>query len=119
MISNAAAKSAEHAVFLDSRDHAEPLECVDQQLLIERLHRVHAHDAHGDPTILKQRSRRKRRGQAFNPVANPTISHRDRSTSLGITAQQKRLLLFDIDGTLIHSGGAGIRAGRTAAGSTG
>src|SRR5881227_1530549 len=35
---------------------------------------------------------------------------RDPSTSLGTTAQTKRLLLFDIDGTLIHSGGAGVRA---------
>ena len=36
--------------------------------------------------------------------------HRDPSTSLGMTAKTKRLLLFDIDGTLIHSGGAGIQA---------
>src|SRR5438067_11258800 len=27
-----------------------------------------------------------------------------------MTKTQKRLLLFDIDGTLIHSGGAGVRA---------
>ena len=27
-----------------------------------------------------------------------------------MTKHQKRLLLFDIDGTLIHSGGAGIQA---------
>jgi phosphoglycolate phosphatase len=36
--------------------------------------------------------------------------HRDPSTSLGMTTQTKRLLLFDIDGTLIHSGGAGVHA---------
>ncbi len=30
--------------------------------------------------------------------------------SLDMTEQQKRLLLFDIDGTLIHSGGAGVHA---------
>ena len=35
---------------------------------------------------------------------------RDRSTALGMTARAKRLLLFDIDGTLIHSGGAGFQA---------
>ena len=51
--------------------------------------------------------------ESRNPVANPMISHRDPSTSLGMT-RQKRLLLFDIDGTLIHSGGAGIRALRVA-----
>jgi phosphoglycolate phosphatase len=36
--------------------------------------------------------------------------HRDLSTSLGMTGRTKRLLLFDIDGTLIHSGGAGVEA---------
>jgi len=36
--------------------------------------------------------------------------HRDPSSSLGTTAQTRRLLLFDIDGTLIHSGGAGVHA---------
>jgi phosphoglycolate phosphatase-like HAD superfamily hydrolase len=35
---------------------------------------------------------------------------RDVSTSLDMTDQHKRLLLFDIDGTLIHSGGAGVHA---------
>ena len=36
---------------------------------------------------------------------------RDVWTSLDMTEQQnKRLLLFDIDGTLIHSGGAGVHA---------
>src|SRR5436853_4105035 len=35
---------------------------------------------------------------------------RDVSTSLDMTKKQKRLLLFDIDGTLIHSGGAGVEA---------
>ena len=34
---------------------------------------------------------------------------RDSSASIA-TAQTKRLLLFDIDGTLIHSGGAGVQA---------
>ena len=36
------------------------------------------------------------------------------STSLGMTARTKRLLLFDIDGTLIHSGGAGVEALKSA-----
>src|SRR5690348_768034 len=36
--------------------------------------------------------------------------HRDPSTLFGTTARTKRLLLFDIDGTLIHSGGAGVQA---------
>ena len=36
--------------------------------------------------------------------------HRDASASDAIKARKKRLLLFDIDGTLIHSGGAGIHA---------
>src|SRR5438046_3456754 len=40
--------------------------------------------------------------------------HRVRSTSLGLTARKKRLLLFDIDGTLIHSGGAGVQALKSA-----
>jgi phosphoglycolate phosphatase len=40
--------------------------------------------------------------------------HRDPSTSLGMTARAKRLLLFDIDGTLIHSGGAGVHALKSA-----
>jgi phosphoglycolate phosphatase len=40
--------------------------------------------------------------------------HRDPSTSLGMTTQTKRLLLFDIDGTLIHSGGAGVHALKSA-----
>ena len=31
-----------------------------------------------------------------------------------MTDMQKRLLLFDIDGTLIHSGGAGVRALKSA-----
>ncbi len=31
-----------------------------------------------------------------------------------MTANQKRLLLFDIDGTLIHSGGAGVHALKSA-----
>jgi len=35
---------------------------------------------------------------------------RNPSTSPGITARQERLLLFDIDGTLIHSAGAGLQA---------
>jgi phosphoglycolate phosphatase-like HAD superfamily hydrolase len=35
---------------------------------------------------------------------------RDRSASLGAVTRTKRLLLFDIDGTLIHSGGAGVHA---------
>src|SRR5436853_7141902 len=35
---------------------------------------------------------------------------RDVSTSLDMTKKQKRLLLFDIDGTLINSGGAGVEA---------
>src|SRR5690242_1227080 len=39
---------------------------------------------------------------------------RDISTSLGMTKGQKRLLLFDIDGTLIHSGGAGVHALKSA-----
>src|SRR5205814_10275450 len=30
--------------------------------------------------------------------------------SLEMTKRQQRLLLFDIDGTLIHSGGAGVEA---------
>src|SRR4029450_10922898 len=36
--------------------------------------------------------------------------HRDPSISLGTTTRTKSLLLFDIDGTLIHAGGAGIHA---------
>src|ERR1700751_785300 len=40
--------------------------------------------------------------------------HRDPSTSLGMTARKRRLLLFDIDGTLIHSGGAGVQALKSA-----
>ena len=35
---------------------------------------------------------------------------RNPSAALAMTAQTKRLLLFDIDGTLIHSGGAGVQA---------
>ena len=35
---------------------------------------------------------------------------RDSPASIATTAQTKRLLLFDIDGTLIHSGGAGVQA---------
>ena len=42
------------------------------------------------------------------------MMHRDPSTSLGMTARTKRLLLFDIDGTLIHSGGAGVHALKSA-----
>ena len=34
--------------------------------------------------------------------------------SLGMGAHTKRLLLFDIDGTLIHSGGAGVQALKSA-----
>ena len=34
--------------------------------------------------------------------------------SVGTTTRKKRLLLFDIDGTLIHSGGAGLHALRSA-----
>src|SRR5438105_15710096 len=51
--------------------------------------------------------------QAFESdesMANSTLMHRNRLTSLGMTARTKRLLLFDIDGTLIHSGGAGVQA---------
>jgi phosphoglycolate phosphatase len=40
--------------------------------------------------------------------------HRDPSTSFGMTTQTKRLLLFDIDGTLIHSGGAGVHSLKSA-----
>ena len=40
--------------------------------------------------------------------------HRDPSTSLGMTKRIKRLLLFDIDGTLIRSGGAGVHALKSA-----
>lgn len=43
-------------------------------------------------------------------VADSSLMHRDSSSQLGMTAQTKRLLLFDIDGTLIHSGGAGVEA---------
>src|SRR5213596_185067 len=43
-------------------------------------------------------------------VPKSTLMHRDPSTSRAKTAQPKRLLLFDIDGTLIHSGGAGVHA---------
>jgi phosphoglycolate phosphatase len=39
---------------------------------------------------------------------------RDPSTSLRMAAGKKRLLLFDIDGTLIHSGGAGVHALKSA-----
>src|SRR3989440_9346588 len=42
------------------------------------------------------------------------MMHRDPSTSLGMTKRIKRLLLFDIDGTLIHSGGAGVHALKSA-----
>jgi phosphoglycolate phosphatase-like HAD superfamily hydrolase len=35
---------------------------------------------------------------------------RDSSASIATPAKTKRLLLFDIDGTLIHSGGAGVQA---------
>ena len=42
------------------------------------------------------------------------MMQRDPSTSLGMTAGKKRLLLFDIDGTLIHSGGAGVHALKSA-----
>ena len=36
------------------------------------------------------------------------------STPLDVTRVQRRLLLFDIDGTLIHSGGAGVHALKSA-----
>ena len=49
-----------------------------------------------------------------NPVAKLGMIRRDPSTSLGTTQQTKRLLLFDIDGTLIHSGGAGVQALKSA-----
>src|SRR5438105_10211589 len=55
--------------------------------------------------------------QAFESdesMANSTLMHRNRLTSLGMTKTQKRLLLFDIDGTLIHSGGAGVQALKSA-----
>src|SRR2546421_12291271 len=42
------------------------------------------------------------------------MMHRDPSTSLGMTKRIKRLLLFDVDGTLIHSGGAGVHAVKSA-----
>src|SRR5438874_1785775 len=42
------------------------------------------------------------------------MMHRDPSTSLGMTKRIKRLLLFDIDGTLIRSGGAGVHALKSA-----
>src|SRR5262249_15835449 len=47
-------------------------------------------------------------------VAKSTLMHRDPSISLGMTARTKRLLLFDIDGTLIHLGGAGVQALKSA-----
>ena len=43
-------------------------------------------------------------------MAKSSMVHRDPSTPLGTTGRTKRLLLFDIDGTLIHSGGAGVEA---------
>ena len=43
-------------------------------------------------------------------MAKSGMVHRDPSTSLGMTVRSKRLLLFDIDGTLINSGGAGVHA---------
>jgi phosphoglycolate phosphatase len=49
-----------------------------------------------------------------NPVADSRVMHRDPSTSFGMTTQTKRLLLFDIDGTLIHSGGAGVHSLKSA-----
>src|SRR5205085_2220650 len=45
-----------------------------------------------------------------NLMAKSGMIRGDSSTSLGTTARSKRLLLFDIDGTLIHSGGAGVHA---------
>lgn len=55
-------------------------------------------------------------------MTNSTVVQPDPSTKpalsgvagLGRTAQTKRLLLFDIDGTLIHSGGAGVQALKSA-----
>jgi phosphoglycolate phosphatase len=41
-------------------------------------------------------------------LSNETV--RDVSTSLDMTTENKRLLLFDIDGTLVNTGGAGVRA---------
>jgi phosphoglycolate phosphatase len=43
-------------------------------------------------------------------MAKSGMVHRDSSTSFATTTRTKRLLLFDIDGTLINSGGAGIHA---------
>src|SRR6478736_5868165 len=48
--------------------------------------------------------------EAPNLVAKSDMVHRDPSTSIGTAARSKRLLLFDIDGTLMHSGGAGVHA---------
>src|SRR6266699_2702012 len=42
-----------------------------------------------------------------DPSTKPVLSEAE---GLGMTARSKRLLLFDIDGTLIHSGGAGVHA---------
>ena len=46
--------------------------------------------------------------------ANVGLHRRDVSTPLDVTRVQRRLLLFDIDGTLIHSGGAGVHALKSA-----
>ena len=47
-----------------------------------------------------------------DPSARSTVAQG--RLSLGMAAHTKRLLLFDIDGTLIHSGGAGVQALKSA-----
>jgi phosphoglycolate phosphatase-like HAD superfamily hydrolase len=46
-----------------------------------------------------------------DPSTKPVLSEAE---ELGMTVRTKRLLLFDIDGTLIHSGGAGVQALKSA-----
>ena len=51
-----------------------------------------------------------RSGHALNMAAAPLRNGCNVTLPLDMTEKQKRLLLFDIDGTLIHSGGAGVEA---------
>jgi len=46
-----------------------------------------------------------------DPSTKPAVTEAEERRT---TARTRRLLLFDIDGTLIHSGGAGVHALKSA-----
>ena len=84
---------------------------VEPRAATQRCHDAHPHSARasGGPNIKRQTLNSKHQADIAPARLDEPASHRDKRRTL-----EKTLLLFDIDGTLIRSGGCGERALRLA-----